>query len=317
MTRDEQIIDLYLNHTELTVADIAAKFNVSTGTVSRIARINNLPRRTGNNPRFSKTEEQQIIAEYQQTGISLLQLEKKYHTGYNTLKNLLGKYNIPVKSLSKISNPDLDEYYFATIDTPEKAYWIGWLITDGSIKYQPEQSDYEVSISLQPSDEDILHLFEADLGAKDKVYTSAGYYKRFALGNKQIVTDLVKLGITPNKSFTVTVPTIDPTLHPALIRGLFDGDGGFSTYTRSSGQHCQELSFCGNLSVITWVANALFEALSTLTHNSVTTEASIYRIRWSSKKDICLIRDYIYQNHNGHYLKRKFNAIYANTETTI
>ena len=46
--RDKQIIDLYLNHPELSNEDIANKFNISKATVSRIARINNLPRRTGN-----------------------------------------------------------------------------------------------------------------------------------------------------------------------------------------------------------------------------------------------------------------------------
>jgi len=47
-SRDKMIIDLYLNHPELSIKDIANKFNISTATVSRIARINNIPRRIGN-----------------------------------------------------------------------------------------------------------------------------------------------------------------------------------------------------------------------------------------------------------------------------
>lgn len=46
--RNKEIINLYLNNPELTIEDIANKFNVSKATISRIARINNLPRRTGN-----------------------------------------------------------------------------------------------------------------------------------------------------------------------------------------------------------------------------------------------------------------------------
>ena len=45
--RDKKIIDLYLNHPEVSNKDIAQQFNVSISTISRIARINNLPRRTG------------------------------------------------------------------------------------------------------------------------------------------------------------------------------------------------------------------------------------------------------------------------------
>jgi hypothetical protein len=42
------------------------------------------------------------------------------------------------------------------------------------------------------------------------------------------------------------------------MRGLFDGDGGFTVYNRSNGQHCQELSFCGNEFVVTWIQQTLF-----------------------------------------------------------
>ena len=46
--RDKKIIDLYLNHPEVSNKDIAQQFNVSISTISRIARINNLPRRKRN-----------------------------------------------------------------------------------------------------------------------------------------------------------------------------------------------------------------------------------------------------------------------------
>ena len=46
--RNKQIIDLYINHPELDNKKIAEMFNISTATISRIARINNLPRRSGN-----------------------------------------------------------------------------------------------------------------------------------------------------------------------------------------------------------------------------------------------------------------------------
>jgi DeoR/GlpR family transcriptional regulator of sugar metabolism len=74
--RDKQIIDLYLNHPELTTAQIAKKFNVSTGTIARIARVNNLPRRNGHIknevPQEIKTE---IIQKYLK-GTSMLQIQK-------------------------------------------------------------------------------------------------------------------------------------------------------------------------------------------------------------------------------------------------
>lgn len=72
--RDKQIIDLYINHPELSNEDIAKQFNISKATISRIARINNLPRRTGNNgTRLSLKQEDLIIQEYQK-GASMISL---------------------------------------------------------------------------------------------------------------------------------------------------------------------------------------------------------------------------------------------------
>ena len=101
-----------------------------------------------------------------------------------------------------------------------------------------------------------------------------------------------------------------------MIRGIFDGDGGFTVYTRTSGKKCMELSFCGNIYVISWIQETLIKNLPNLKINKITNEGSIKRIRWSSMKDIVYIRNFIYKNHNNHYLNRKYKLIYANTEPT-
>ena len=131
-----------------------------------------------------------------------------------------------------------------------------------------------------------------------------------------MVIDLNNLGVYQNKTFTVKVPDFPKEYNSAFLRGLFDGDGGFTVYTRTNGKKCQELSFCGNENIIKWVQSTLFKDIPNLRKNSITKESSIKRIRWSSKKDIVLIRDYLYRNHNNHYLKRKHDLIYANTEVT-
>ena len=317
--RDEKIIDLYLNHPEIKTADIAKQFGVSTGTVSRIARINNLPRRTGNKVReFSKEQREEITQKYLNS-TPLLTLQKEYKMSYDQVKGILVDANVwgQISSAKRI-NPNLIENYFSNIDTPEKAYWIGWIISDGAITNNPEKTKYQLELTIKKEDEKILYLLQDDLKVEDKVYDSGELYKRFSLGCKNIINDLDKLGITQNKSFTVKVPydKINPELYSHLIRGLFDGDGGFTVYTRATGQKCQELSFCGNEEVVTWIANTLFKAIPDLTHNSITKESSIKRIRWSSKKDIKLITGYMYEDKGNHYLDRKFNLINANTEVT-
>ena len=314
--RNKKIIDLYLNNPELTIEDIANKFNISKATVSRIARINNLPRRTGNSgQRLTLDQEKEIVNKYL-SSIPLIELQKEYKISYDRLKNIIQKYSKDYITSSKRLNPKLIENYFENIDSAEKAYWLGWIISDGAITNQPEKSKFQLEITLKQEDEDILHLLEKDLGVENKVYTSATLYKRFSLGCKKIILDLEKLGITQNKSFTVKIPKINKKFNSALIRGIFDGDGGFTSYKRKNGQNCQELSFWGNEFVINKIREILLEEIPNLTPNQITKESSIKRIRWSSKKDIELLKKYLYTDCNCHYLKRKYNLINANTELT-
>lgn len=312
--RDKKIIELYLYHPELTNEQIAKQFNISIATVSRIARINNLPRRSGSSGRKLSNEQIEEIKFKYTNSVPLITLQKEYNISYNRIKNILKDCeNI---SSAKRLNPNLIENYFENIDSNDKAYWLGWIISDGAITYQPEKSKFQIELTIKKEDEDILHLLENDLGVQNKVYYSQNKYKRFSLGSKKIIMDLVNLGITQNKTFSVKVPQFDKKFNSAFLRGLFDGDGGFTTYTRASGQKCMELSFCGNEYIISWILKTLLEDIPTLKKNSITKESSIKRIRWNSKKDIILIRDYLYGNHNNHFLSRKYNLIYANTEPT-
>lgn len=140
--RDKKIIDLYLNNPELTNQQIANQFGISASTVSRIARINNLPRRTGNSGARLTAEQLQEIKDKYSHCASLTSLQKEYNISYDRIKNILK--DCEVISSAKRQNPNLIENYFEDIDTPEKAYWLGWLISDGCVTYQPEKK--EVSI---------------------------------------------------------------------------------------------------------------------------------------------------------------------------
>ena len=312
--RDKKIIDLYLNHPEISNIEIAKQFNISAGTVSRIARLNDLPRRHGNSGTKLSLKQEEDIKQRYLNGEALIQLQNEYHISYDRIKRITK--DCQQISSAKRNNPNLIENYFEKIDSNDKAYWLGWIISDGSITNQPEKSKFQLELTIKEEDENILHLLEDDLGFVDKVYPSGEKYKRFSLGCKKIIEDLENLGISQSKTFTVKVPSFDSKYNASFIRGLFDGDGGFSHYERSSGQICNELSFCGNQYIIEWVLNTLIKEIPTLKKNSITKENSIKRVRWSSKKDIILIRDYLYKNHNNHYLQRKFNLIYANTEVT-
>lgn len=128
-------------------------------------------------------------------------LQRQYNISYERIKNIVK--DCEEISYAKRLNINIQENYFHQINSNEKAYWLGWIISDGSITYQPSKSKYQLELTIKQEDEDILHLLEKDLCIENKVYTTQEKYKRFSLGSKQIVTDLINQNITQNKSFTV------------------------------------------------------------------------------------------------------------------
>ena len=126
-----------------------------------------------------------------------------------------------------------DERFFAEIDTPAKAYFLGLLAADGNIS--PRLT--ACRIALKEIDEDILESFRQHLGAgapplRKKVSRindkENAPQKILVLSRIALVQDLAQWGITPDKSHSLkmTCPALeDKRLCANFLRGVWDGDG--------------------------------------------------------------------------------------------
>lgn len=116
---------------------------------------------------------------------------------------------------------------FDSIDTPEKAYWLGFFYADC---YNCDITN-TVTVSLQISDFDHLAKLAHFMNLpKDKItYTknNQGYeYYTLKMYSKHLSGQLTKLGCPRAKSFIITYPNyLLQNLHAHFIRGIFDGDG--------------------------------------------------------------------------------------------
>lgn len=130
---------------------------------------------------------------------------------------------------------DYDDRFFRRIDTPEKAYFLGLLASDGNIS--PRLT--AVRIALKATDQQILEDFRACLGhgapvLRDKVPTYQDGrlgepQKVLVLSRKVMVADLLRHGITPCKSHDLVVSVgLDRDLAPHFLRGVWDGDGSLT-----------------------------------------------------------------------------------------
>lgn len=129
--------------------------------------------------------------------------------------------------------------YFEKIDTSEKAYFVGWLLADGTITtiYQKNGAlkQRKLRIVLKRDDRELLEKFntalEGNLPITDFIQeTFDGEYpaSRIDVNCTKLCNDLIKIGIKPDKSNKETLPNIPSEFMFHFLRGYFDGDGSLS-----------------------------------------------------------------------------------------
>lgn len=110
---------------------------------------------------------------------------------------------------------------FKNVDNETKAYFLGWIASDGNI------NNSTVRISIHKKDIVILQQIKDKLN----IDVPLKFYKTnmvdLVLNSKELVNDICKLlDINPGKkSHTVGFPALDKQYQLAFIRGYFDGDG--------------------------------------------------------------------------------------------
>lgn len=120
-----------------------------------------------------------------------------------------------------------DDNYFALIDTPVKAYLLGWIASDGHIGIRG------FKIAIHQKDIEILEIFQKHISNQipiKKIKTKTSLLCSYEVNSKKISNDLCNiLNINPGKkSDSICFPKISSNLYFDFIRGYFDGDGSLN-----------------------------------------------------------------------------------------
>lgn len=143
----------------------------------------------------------------------------------------------------------IDFNLFKKIDEEWKAYFIGWLFSDGNL-----EKNFK-SIKITSKDKDVLDYFNQKIsGGKIKLIRKAGgpfispsnqrlYIRKevfnFYVYCREYCIDLNKIGLIPCKSKTIEFPLFADFL-PSFLRGVFEGDGHFCFGTSASNRATKE-----------------------------------------------------------------------------
>ena len=177
------------------------------------------------------------IIKYYQDGLSVQKVADKMNVSYGAIRYALQRNNIQQRPRKKYT---INEQYFDKIDTPNKAYIMGLLYSDGANTSNYETGHYCISIALQEKDVQLLEDVKNEIGSDAPItvltITTHGVerdYYRFNICNKHIANRMIELGVCPNKTFKVAFPEwLSKDLYSHFIRGLFDGDGYICTSKR-------------------------------------------------------------------------------------
>lgn len=143
----------------------------------------------------------------------------------------------------------LQESIFDIIDTEEKAYWLGFIWSDGSvyINLEGKRNDHRLIIRLNKKDVDHLKKFKSFLQTDKPLLSYKDNSMAIVIDNKRITLALRELGIHKRKSFQdefLYLEKIPSHLINHFWRGVVDGDGWVKHTPKS------EVGVIGNIGTI-------------------------------------------------------------------
>ncbi|ABS83598.1 mobile intron protein [Bacillus phage 0305phi8-36] len=247
--------------------------------------------------------------EFYKNGMPLLDAWKATGCGRNKLQRTLKERGLMRSPRDNSRKYTLDESFFETIDTQEKAYWLGFMYADGYVSNT--RNDYNVGIALGIKDKGHLSRFKEALRATHPIgeYEGNSYgvgtkYCRFRFTSKTMYTHLVEKGVFENKSLILKFPSEDIVpkhLVHHFIRGYFDGDGSFSYSGKRDDTYAVKIM--GTREFLTTLAEHI-DHKPTL-HKRHTDTKNSYSLEFMAKDDVRKFGRYIYNGANI-YLFRKY-----------
>lgn len=178
---------------------------------------------------------------------------------------------------------------FNKIDNEEKAYWLGFIVADGYLNI----NKHMLRIKLGNRDRSHLIKFIKFIGGneemlKSEIHSETGNENFYvSLYSKEVMNDLLSLGIEQAKSGKEKVCNIDKKYYRDFIRGLWDGDG----FIR---ENLSGIGLVGSEEVLAFVQNYFNDSLG-VKPLKIYPHCNTFKIEYrSTRKAIPLILNHLY-----------------------
>ncbi|WP_299831686.1 hypothetical protein [uncultured Metabacillus sp.] len=197
----------------------------------------------------------------------------------------------------------VNDNFFDAIDTESKAYWLGFIYADGCVTTHKNSNSKILEIGLQLSDKDHLEKFKQDIETSYRI-TEKKNSCRISIVSEKIFNDLNKYGIVARKSNSIKPPRKDMIpehLEHHFIRGIFDGDGGF---TLGDKYLTFAINFCGTKETCEYILD--YFNLNVAINGKKGTNENFRQLRIKGNVQSLQIANKLYEDATV-YLDRKYD----------
>jgi len=288
-----------------SISKISKRYAYDRNAISRCFKKKNLPILTKKDLYLKMHDEMLKLYE---SGKSISDISKELKIPPTQIWRVINKDNyITKRTVFDYRHKNLkyktDELQFSKIDTPNKAYFLGFLYADGNAhsKY------YHIKLKLQEKDCHILEDLKSNFGFEQEILKSksnnpnAQDQRTLIICNKIVYNDFVRHGVRPNKTFKLFYPWfLDKELYSHFVRGYFDGDGCISFDEK---RRVCTVSICGTRDMCDDLKIIFKEEIGI--DSKVSKDKNIFRVRIRRYSDVQSFKDWIYKNSDLR-LNRKF-----------
>ena len=283
--------------------------------------------------KFSNILVEELYAKHL-NGVSCKDLAKETGVHFNTLKEWFKEAGLNIQKYKPSATYKTNFDFFKSIDTEEKAYFLGLLLADGSVFHSG--NSFVTSLGLKKTDSYLVEKLRDILSPDRPLYKKQHDMVSLEIHNCKLAQDLISWGCVPRKTWVkFKYPKISSYLNNHFIRGYLDGDGCCYTseyfFKRKSGEIQSQFhrtvywcssngEFLKNIQEILKSLNIksrLEESIPKITKldgNLVAPTMSIHRLTVDTKTDIIKLYEFLYANSTIS-LKRKQEIMYLCTLT--
>lgn len=232
---DAETTFLRENYGTMPVADIAVALGRSYS--STVGKARQLGIRTRTATAWTRAEDAYLRANYKAVrSRELADRLGRPHSSVRQRVRSLGLTNDEVEA-QKVRRGAIRHDYFSEVDSPIKAYVLGWMASDGYV------TKNEIRLGLNSKDAQIVRLVRDELAPLHELsHRMTGLDNKspqtlLSVSSPQMKGDLDRWGIVEAKSLIIRYPAgLPPQLDNSFILGYFDGNGTLRTYVANEGR---------------------------------------------------------------------------------